>query len=370
MARLKGLEPLTRSLEGCRSIQLSYRRSDNFKRFRELAPANRPIVPHLLSLVAADPRAVEVRGRGDGIRTCDRERPRLVLYQAELLPGPPGDDSSIMARRMPDLLLASQNPGKLNEMRLLVEGLPFRVLGPRDLGIHEAPDETGETFLENATIKALHYARLSGLLTVADDSGLSVDALGGAPGLYSSRFGGEGASDLDRNLLLLEKLRDVPRERRGARFTSAVAAAREGEVLFEAQESVEGTIADEMRGAERLRLRPALLLPAVRPHVRRGRAAGEGPREPPRQGLRPAAGVPGRARRASALSRLLRARSRRGPSSGAATRSWMPLSAAASSSCISSSQKGCPSAVPCSSTKRPRPVLTTFMSTWAEESSS
>ncbi len=162
---------------------------------------------------------------------------------------------------MPDLLLASQNPGKLNEMRLLVEGLPFRVLGPRDLGLHEAPDETGETFLENATIKALAYARLSGLLTVADDSGLSVDALGGAPGLYSSRFGGEGASDLDRNLLLLEKLRDVPRERRGARFTSAVAAAREGEVLFQAQESVEGTIAEEMRGGNGFGYDPLFFYP-------------------------------------------------------------------------------------------------------------
>lgn len=162
---------------------------------------------------------------------------------------------------MPDLLLASQNPGKLNEMRLLVEGLPFRVLGPRDLGLSESPDETGETFLENATIKALAYARLSGLLTVADDSGLSVDALGGAPGLYSSRFGGEGASDLDRNLLLLEKLRDVPRERRGARFTSAVTAAREGEVLFQAQESVEGTIAEEMRGGNGFGYDPLFFYP-------------------------------------------------------------------------------------------------------------
>jgi XTP/dITP diphosphohydrolase len=162
---------------------------------------------------------------------------------------------------MPDLLLASQNSGKLNEMRLLAEGLPFRVLGPRDLGLHEAPDETGETFLENATIKALAYARLSGLLTVADDSGLSVDALGGAPGLYSSRFGGEGASDLDRNRLLLEKLRDVPRERRGARFTSAVVVAREGEVLFQAQESVEGTIAEEMRGANGFGYDPLFFYP-------------------------------------------------------------------------------------------------------------
>src|SRR4029453_2471075 len=109
-----------------------------------------------------------------------------------------------------DLLLASQNPGKLNEMKQLVEGLPFRVLGPRDLGIVESPEETGTTFRENATLKALHYARLSGRLTVADDSGLSVDALDGSPGLYSSRFGGENASDLDRNRLLLSKLAGVP----------------------------------------------------------------------------------------------------------------------------------------------------------------
>ena len=149
---------------------------------------------------------------------------------------------------MADLLLASQNPGKLNEMRLLVEGLPLRVVGPRDLGIHDSPEETGQSFLENATLKARHYALVSGLLTVADDSGLSVDALDGAPGLYSSRFGGEGASDLERNRLLLETLRGVPRERRGARFTSAVVAARGDAVLFSAQESVEGLIAEEMRG--------------------------------------------------------------------------------------------------------------------------
>ncbi len=150
---------------------------------------------------------------------------------------------------MSDLLLASQNPGKLNEMRLLVDGLPFRVVGPREIGIHDSPDEPGATFLENARIKALHYARRSGLLTVADDSGLSVAALDGAPGLYSSRFGGEGASDADRNRLLLEKLRDVPWERRGARFTSAVVVASGEAVPFEAQEHVEGKIAPEPRGA-------------------------------------------------------------------------------------------------------------------------
>jgi XTP/dITP diphosphohydrolase len=147
-----------------------------------------------------------------------------------------------------DLLLASQNPGKLNEMRLLVDGMPFRVVGPRQIGIDDAPDETGENFIENAVLKALHYAQRSGRLTVADDSGLSVDALGGGPGLHSSRFGGEGASDLDRNRLLLEKLRDVPWEARGAHFTSAVAVARGDQLLFQAQESVAGMIAPEMRG--------------------------------------------------------------------------------------------------------------------------
>ena len=174
---------------------------------------------------------------------------------------------------MSELLLASQNPGKLNEMRQLVEGLPFRVVGPRELGLLEAPDETGTTFLENAAIKALAYARLSGRLSVADDSGLSVDALDGAPGLYSSRFGGEGASDRDRNLLLLEKLRGQPPERRGARFTSAVAVARGGELLFQAQESVEGVIADDMRGDNGFGYDPLFFCPPF------GRTFGEALRE-------------------------------------------------------------------------------------------
>jgi XTP/dITP diphosphohydrolase len=147
-----------------------------------------------------------------------------------------------------DLLLASQNPGKLQEMRQLVEGLPFRVVGPREVGIFDSPEETGTSYLENAVLKARHYAALSGLLTVADDSGLSVDALGGAPGLHTARFGGEGAKDADRNRLLLEKLAGRPAAERGARFTSAVAVARDGEVLFQTEQSVEGRIADAPRG--------------------------------------------------------------------------------------------------------------------------
>jgi XTP/dITP diphosphohydrolase len=147
-----------------------------------------------------------------------------------------------------DLLLATQNPGKLAEMRQLVAGLPYRVLGPRDLGIHDAPEETGTTFLQNAILKARWYGARTGLLAVADDSGLSVDALGGAPGLYSARFGGETATDDDRNRLLLEKLAGVPAERRGAHFTSAVAAVRGDVVVFEAVETVEGLIAENVSG--------------------------------------------------------------------------------------------------------------------------
>lgn len=157
-------------------------------------------------------------------------------------------------------------------MRTLVVGLPFLVLGPADLGIAEAPAETGSTFRDNAVLKALYYAKRSGCLAVADDSGLSVDALDGGPGLHSARFGGLGSNDRDRNLLLLEQLQGVPLERRGARFTSAVAVARGEAALFEAEESVEGRIAEEPRGANGFGYDPVFFYPPL------GRTFGELPR--------------------------------------------------------------------------------------------
>jgi XTP/dITP diphosphohydrolase len=146
------------------------------------------------------------------------------------------------------LLLASQNSGKIAEMRQLLAGLPFQVIGPRDAGLHDAPEETGETFAENARLKARHYSQLSGHLTVADDSGLEVDALGGAPGLYSARYGGPEANDADRNRLVLDELDATGDPSRTARFVCAVAVARGDEVLFEARETVEGVIAHEPQG--------------------------------------------------------------------------------------------------------------------------
>ena len=172
-----------------------------------------------------------------------------------------------------DLLLASMNPGKLQEMKELVAGLPFQVSCPVELGIRESPEETGTSFMENAILKARHYARRSGRLTVADDSGLSVDALDGGPGLYSSRFGGEGATDADRNRLLLEKLASVSADRRGARFTSAVAVVRDGDVLFSTEASVEGWIADEPRGPNGFGYDPLFFYPPF------GRTFGEVPPE-------------------------------------------------------------------------------------------
>lgn len=162
---------------------------------------------------------------------------------------------------MRDLLLASQNQGKLGEMRVLLAGLPLRVLCPADVGLLESPEETGTTFLENAVLKARHYAQRSGLLAVADDSGLSVDALDGGPGLYSSRFGGPGASDDDRNRLLLSRLEGLPPERRGAGFTCALALADGERVLFQVQAEVRGWIAVAPRGHEGFGYDPVFFYP-------------------------------------------------------------------------------------------------------------
>jgi XTP/dITP diphosphohydrolase len=160
-----------------------------------------------------------------------------------------------------DILLATQNAGKLGEMRQLVIGLPLRILSPHDLGIADSPEETGRTFVENATLKARYYARRSSVLAVADDSGLAVDALRGGPGLYSSRFGGEGATDADRNALLLSLLRGVPVAQRSARFTSAVVAVEGDAVLFTAVETVEGCISEELHGSNGFGYDPLFFYP-------------------------------------------------------------------------------------------------------------
>ena len=115
------------------------------------------------------------------------------------------------------IVLASSNAGKLREFNQLLGGLQLEVVPQSQFNVADA-DETGLTFVENAILKARHAAQHTGLPALADDSGLEVDALNGAPGIYSARYAGAGASDADNLKKLLEQLKDVPEQNRSARF--------------------------------------------------------------------------------------------------------------------------------------------------------
>ena len=170
------------------------------------------------------------------------------------------------------LLVATSNQGKLKEVREILAGLDFDLVCLKDLGL-PAPPETGNTFHDNAAEKATTSARRSGLWTLADDSGLCVDALGGAPGLHSARY---APTDEARRAKLLSALKDVPVERRGAHFQAAIALSDpEGKRVFPAEGRVDGAIALEPRGSGGFGYDP-LFLPAETP----GRTLAElGPEE-------------------------------------------------------------------------------------------
>lgn len=127
--------------------------------------------------------------------------------------------------RLEELVLASGNRGKLAELEGLLRSLDIRVR-PRSQFTDHEPDETGRTFFENALIKARAAAEASGLPALGDDSGLVVDALDGAPGIHSARFAGDDADDVANNRLLLERMLDIPPERRGATFLCTLVLLR------------------------------------------------------------------------------------------------------------------------------------------------
>ena len=152
------------------------------------------------------------------------------------------------------LLVATTNPGKIREIRQLLAGLPFDLL-TLDAWPHvTAPEETGQTFEENARAKALYYAAATGELTVAEDSGLAIDALDGAPGIESARYGGADLPYPAKFALIHDALRAKhaagdTRTGNTARFVCAVALAQGERILFETRGTVEGEIAAEARGS-------------------------------------------------------------------------------------------------------------------------
>ncbi len=159
------------------------------------------------------------------------------------------------------LLVATNNAHKLGEYQALLDGLPISLTSLPEEGINAAVEEDGRTFQENAIIKARAYASMSGVLTMADDSGLEVEALGGAPGVYSSRYAGLDASDVERVHYLLSKLKDAPWEKRKARFRAVIAIAHPQGGLWVCEGSCEGFVAFEPRGDRGFGYDPIFYLP-------------------------------------------------------------------------------------------------------------
>lgn len=162
---------------------------------------------------------------------------------------------------MTKLLIASTNRGKLREFQEILSGEPYDLFLPADLGFALTVEETGMTYRENAALKARAFAQASGLITLSDDSGLEVQALGGAPGLHSARYAPQpGATDADRRAYLLENLRGKPRPWL-ARFVCTVAIATpQGEIFFTEGECP-GEIIPEERGTHGFGYDPIFYFP-------------------------------------------------------------------------------------------------------------
>ena len=164
---------------------------------------------------------------------------------------------------MPKLLLATNNKGKVREYKHMLKDLPFELVSPAEVGINTEVEETGESLEENARLKATTLARESKLLTLADDSGLEVDALGGEPGRLSARYAGEGASDEDRVNYLLSRLKDVPEGKRSARFRCVIAIAMPDDEVELCSGECEGVITLEPRGEKGFGYDPIFYLPEL-----------------------------------------------------------------------------------------------------------
>jgi XTP/dITP diphosphohydrolase len=160
------------------------------------------------------------------------------------------------------IVIATRNSGKLREFQDLLLPLNCEILSLKDISISDDIEESGQTFPENARLKAIGYSRLTPYSVLADDSGLEVEALGGRPGIHSARYAGPGASDADRIRKLLDELQPFGGHR-NARFVCALALAKDGVLLQETQGECRGIIIDKPRGTNGFGYDPVFLFPEL-----------------------------------------------------------------------------------------------------------
>ena len=161
------------------------------------------------------------------------------------------------------LLVATRNAGKLKELTALLADAPYELVSLTDVGVDEDVEETGSTMEQNASLKAITYAQLSGMPTLADDSGLEVEALGGEPGVFSARYGGEGLSDAQRIDFLHKKLQGVPEQSWDARFRCVIVIVWPSEPVELYTGECDGMIIRHPRGSNGFGYDPVFLIPAL-----------------------------------------------------------------------------------------------------------
>jgi XTP/dITP diphosphohydrolase len=164
---------------------------------------------------------------------------------------------------MRTLLIATTNRHKLEEFRAIFRELPYKLLSLNDIQLDMDVEETGTTFRENSELKAVTYARATGFLSLADDSGLEIDALDGAPGVYSARFAGVDTSYEERFRLIFEKLHGLPPSRRTARFHCVITIAEPSGLYQSVDGIIEGVIAEEAHGVYGFGYDPIFFVPSL-----------------------------------------------------------------------------------------------------------
>lgn len=170
-------------------------------------------------------------------------------------------DAERNAKKPFRLIAATKNKGKLEEIAQLLAQFPYEVVSMAQIGFVDDIEEDGSTFEENALIKAKCIWKATGEAVIADDSGLEVDYLDGAPGIYSARYAGEGATDADKNCKLLGALKDVPADKRSARFVCAIAVVFADGASLTVRGICEGYIATEPAGSNGFGYDPLFYVP-------------------------------------------------------------------------------------------------------------